>query len=151
MWDQFVCNLSNPSVHVQMDTKSTEQVNSEGIQTAGLDEVFPPVVHVFLVFFGENCMTQAVFFKMYQAEFQEISTILRKYMSPMDFPMDSPMDSPKKVPDFWCDTDTTGTSTSIERRQTAWPSPSCRKAKTQTWRRGPNSVDGYGMGPPFDS
>ena len=51
------------------------------------------------VFFGENCMTRvtrAVFFKMYQAEFQDISTILRKSMSPMD--------SPQKIPDFWCDT-----------------------------------------------
>lgn len=88
-----MCNLSNPSEHVQMDTKSTEQMNSEGIQTAGLDEVFPPIVHVFFlsdmcvcVLFGENCMTQAAFFKMYQAEFHEISTILRKYMSPIWIP-----------------------------------------------------------------
>ena len=106
------------------------------------------------VFFGENCMTRvtrAVFFKMYQAEFQDISTILRKSMSPMDSPMDSPWIPPKKslisgaTPVrylYFHRKEADGvTFTELSKGQDA-----DLEAPGQT-----RKPDGYRMGPPFDS
>ena len=164
MWDQFLCNLSNPSEHVQMDTKSTEQMNSEGIQTAGLDEVFPPVVHVFLSSDMCVCFLEKIawhewhelcFSKCTKQSFrtfpQSWENLCPLWIPLWDSPMDSPWIPPKKslisgaTPVrylYFHRKEADGvTFTELSKGQDA-----DLEAPGQT-----RKPDGYRMGPPFDS